>query len=73
MRCHGATAIAGGVNPDLRDSVRKLGDAFVPIIAEGLPGTTMFDWGSVLDEREIRAVYTHTCRLMLDRLEEDVR
>ena len=40
-RCHGANAIAGGVNPDLRASVRSLGEAFVPIAEHGMDGTSM--------------------------------
>jgi quinohemoprotein ethanol dehydrogenase len=58
VRCHGATVMAGGVNPDLRESVERLGDAFVPIVAEGLGGTSMpgfKDWISEDGIREIRA------------------
>ena len=40
-RCHGATVIAGGVNPDLRARAGPLGEAFALIVKQGLPGTSM--------------------------------
>jgi quinohemoprotein ethanol dehydrogenase len=41
-RCHGATARAGGVNPDLRAALARLDDeAFIAIALAGLPGTSM--------------------------------
>lgn len=58
FRCHGSRAIAGGVNPDLRESVGRLGEGFVPIVREGLQGTSMpgfKDWISDEDIGEIEA------------------
>ena len=52
-RCHGANGIGGGVNPDLRDSVERLADAFVPIVANGLDGTSMPGFSEWLEEAEI--------------------
>ena len=56
FQCHGATAIAGGVNPDLRESVPALGDAFVPIVREGLPGTSMPAFGDWIEDDDIREI-----------------
>ena len=45
-RCHGAGAVSSSSLPDLRDSVRRLGDGFNAIARHGLPGTGM---ASMLD------------------------
>ena len=55
-RCHGANAIAGGVNPDLRASVRKLGDAFDPMAEHGLDGTSMPGFSEWLSREQIAEV-----------------
>jgi quinohemoprotein ethanol dehydrogenase len=55
-RCHGANGIGGGVNPDLRDSVERLGEAFLPVVARGLDGTSMPGFSDWLDEDEILAI-----------------
>jgi len=41
FRCHGANAIAGGVNPDLRRAIQERPEAFEEIVTHGLPGTSM--------------------------------
>jgi quinohemoprotein ethanol dehydrogenase len=53
MICHGANVIGGGVHPDLRQSVGRLGDAFVPIVRDGLPGTSMPGFAELLDDEDI--------------------
>jgi PQQ-dependent dehydrogenase (methanol/ethanol family) len=55
-RCHGSNAIAGGVNPDLRDSIERLGDAFTPIVREGLGGTSMPGFGQWVDDAGIAEI-----------------
>ena len=55
-RCHGANGIAGGVNPDLRASVRKLGEAFGPITEHGLDGTSMPGFSEWLTGEQVAEV-----------------
>jgi quinohemoprotein ethanol dehydrogenase len=55
-RCHGANGIGGGVNPDLRDSARRLGDAFVPVVSNGLEGTSMPGFSEWLEESDVVAI-----------------
>jgi len=55
-RCHGANGIAGGVNPDLRASVRRLGEAFVPIAEHGLDGTSMPGFSEWLTGEQVAEV-----------------
>jgi mono/diheme cytochrome c family protein len=65
-RCHGANGIAGGVNPDLRDSAAALGDAFVPIVSNGLAGTSMPGFAQWLSETEIRVMQKYLIDLAAD-------
>ncbi|MGH0036681.1 MAG: PQQ-dependent dehydrogenase, methanol/ethanol family [Myxococcota bacterium] len=65
-RCHGATAIAAGLNPDLRESIARMeDDAFVALVEGGLPGTSMpafGRWISEADAREIAAYLRYRAR-----------
>ena len=77
--CHGergrggASARLQGIEPpDLTDPERATsfsGEDRMRIIAEGVEGTTMIGWNSVLTENEIVAVYRHLCALMQDARE----
>ena len=77
--CHGergrggASARLQGIKPpDLTDLDRAAsfsGEDRLRIIAEGVEGTTMIGWNSVLTENEIVAVYRHLCALMHDARE----
>ena len=62
-RCHGANAIAGGVNPDLRASVWKLGEAFVPVTQHGLDGTSMPAFSEWLTREQIGEVQRYLLAL----------
>ena len=55
-RCHGANGVAGGVNPDLRQSAVRLGEAFVPIVENGLDGTSMPGFQQWLSDDDVRAI-----------------
>jgi len=56
-RCHGATAIAAGVNPDLRRAIGPMDDAaFVALVKTGLPGTSMPGFESWISDDDIRQV-----------------
>ena len=65
-RCHGANGIAGGVNPDLRNSATALGDAFVPIVANGLAGTSMPAFAQWLSEADIQVIQKYLIDLAAD-------
>jgi quinohemoprotein ethanol dehydrogenase len=65
-RCHGANGIGGGVNPDLRDRVHALGDAFAPIVSNGLEGTSMPGFGQWIDDTEIAAIRDYLRQLPAD-------
>ncbi len=62
-RCHGANGVAAGVNPDLRASARVLGDAFVPVVINGLAGTSMPGFGQWLSEDEARDIQQYLAGL----------
>jgi quinohemoprotein ethanol dehydrogenase len=56
-RCHGATAVAAGVNPDLRHSIAGMDDdAFVALVQSGLPGTSMPAFERWIPEEDIREI-----------------
>jgi quinohemoprotein ethanol dehydrogenase len=65
-RCHGANGIAGGVNPDLRKSARALGESFVPMVSQGLDGTSMPGFSEWLSEEDIRAIQQYLVDRGLD-------
>jgi quinohemoprotein ethanol dehydrogenase len=62
-RCHGANGIAGGVNPDLRGRAGPLGDTFAPIVANGIPGTSMPGFSRWLADDDIRAIQVYLADL----------
>jgi quinohemoprotein ethanol dehydrogenase len=53
VECHGANAVSGGVTPDLRDSIRRLGEAFPALVKAGLPGTAMPSFADRLSDADI--------------------
>jgi len=65
-RCHGANGIAGGVNPDLRESAGTLGEAFVPIVADGIASTSMPAFAQWLSLDEIREIQSYLAALPRD-------
>ena len=65
-RCHGANGIGGGVNPDLRRSARGLGEAFVPMVRDGLAGTSMPGFGQYLADEDIRTIQAYLQAQPLD-------
>ncbi len=62
-RCHGANAIAAGVNPDLRESAGPLGEAFLPVVANGLDGTSMPGFSKWLSDDDIRVIQAYLINL----------
>jgi len=77
--CHGESGRGGAsawlqeiAPPDLTDPYRAAlfcGKARRRIIAEGVAGTTMVGWKTVLTETEILAVNRHLCTLIHDERE----
>jgi len=55
-RCHGSQAIAAGVNPDLRESVHRLGEGFLTISREGLDGTSMPGFGQWVGDADLEEI-----------------
>jgi mono/diheme cytochrome c family protein len=56
-RCHGSTAIAAGLNPDLRSAIGRMDDeAFVALVQTGLPGTSMPGFERWIPEEDIREI-----------------
>jgi mono/diheme cytochrome c family protein len=55
-RCHGANGIAAGVNPDLRGRAAPLGEAFLPIVKNGLASTSMPGFAAWLSDEDVRAI-----------------
>jgi quinohemoprotein ethanol dehydrogenase len=55
-RCHGANGIAGGVNPDLRDRVHVLHEAFDAVTLNGLSGTGMPGFEGRLDAADVSEI-----------------
>ena len=55
-RCHGASAVSAGVISDLRKAFKRVGQGFVPIVANGLPGQGMPAFGDVLSPEEIQQI-----------------
>ena len=62
-RCHGANGIAAGVNPDLRERAGPLGEAFLPVVAKGLDGTSMPGFSKWLSDDDIRAIQAYLINL----------
>jgi quinohemoprotein ethanol dehydrogenase len=58
-RCHGATAIGGGVIRDLRHSTEDVQKIFVQIVRGGIPGTGMPAWAKYLSDGEIRQIESY--------------
>ena len=55
-RCHGAGGVSSSAIPDLRASVRKLGEGFVAIAQHGLPGTGMPSMADSVSEDDARLI-----------------
>ena len=55
-RCHGANGIAGGVNPDLRERVHVLHEAFDAVTLNGLSGTGMPGFEGRLDAEDVSEI-----------------
>jgi len=62
FRCHGANAIGGGGNPDLRESVMQRPEAFKEIVTHGLAGTSMPGFRAWLSVEEIGEIETYVRR-----------
>ena len=58
-RCHGVTAISGGVIQDLRHSNPDIKKAFVSIVQKGMPGVGMPAFGDILTQEEIEKIQTY--------------
>lgn len=58
-RCHGVTAISGGVVQDLRHSNPDIKKAFVSIVQQGMPGVGMPAFGNILTKEEIEKIQTY--------------
>jgi quinohemoprotein ethanol dehydrogenase len=57
--CHGASAVGGGVLPDLRHSNPDVAKVFPLIVKNGIPGTGMAGFGHVVSDEEIASLQSY--------------